>query len=319
MQKKSSLKQVAVVIPSYKVSKSLPAVVRSLGPEVSTIIVVDDSCPDKSGEVLLQQISDPRVILLTNEVNLGVGGATIRGFTYVISEFPQISVVVKVDGDGQMDTSKILELVSPIVDRKYDYAKGNRFIDFESIQEMPKIRVAGNAILSIFSKFSSGYWHILDPNNGFLAISTTALRRIPLTKVDKRFFFESDMLFRLNLINARVIDVPMKANYGVEISNLKITSAIFKFLTCHSKNFAKRITYKYFLQGMSVGSIELISGVAFLGFGVIFGLHTWISAKGVPAPTGSIMLSSMTIILGFQMLLAFINYDIARANSDLNP
>jgi hypothetical protein len=152
-----------------------------------------------------------------------------------------------------------------------------------------------------------------------LAISTTALRRIPLTKVDKRFFFESDMLFRLNLINARVIDVPMKANYGVEISNLKITSAIFKFLTCHSKNFAKRITYKYFLQGMSVGSIELISGVAFLGFGVIFGLHTWISAKGVPAPTGSIMLSSMTIILGFQMLLAFINYDIARANSDLNP
>jgi dolichol-phosphate mannosyltransferase len=319
VQKKSSLKQVAVVIPSYKVSKSLPAVVRSLGPEVSTIIVVDDSCPDKSGEVLLQQISDPRVILLTNEVNLGVGGATIRGFTYVISEFPQISVVVKVDGDGQMDTSKILELVSPIVDRKYDYAKGNRFIDFESIQEMPKIRVAGNAILSIFSKFSSGYWHILDPNNGFLAISTTALRRIPLTKVDKRFFFESDMLFRLNLINARVIDVPMKANYGVEISNLKITSAIFKFLTCHSKNFAKRITYKYFLQGMSVGSIELISGVAFLGFGVIFGLHTWISAKGVPAPTGSIMLSSMTIILGFQMLLAFINYDIARANSDLNP
>jgi glycosyltransferase involved in cell wall biosynthesis len=319
VQKKSLLKQIAVVIPSYKVSKSLPAVVQSLGSEISIIIVVDDSCPEKSGEILLKKISDPRVILLTNEINLGVGGATIRGFAHIISEFQQISVVVKVDGDGQMDTSKILELINPIVDGKYDYAKGNRFIDFESIQEMPKIRVLGNAILSIFSKFSSGYWHILDPNNGYLAISTTALRKIPLSKVDKRFFFESDMLFRLNLINARVIDVPMKAKYGDEISNLKIRSTIFKFLTCHSKNFTKRITYKYFLQGMSVGSIELISGIAFLGFGVIFGLHTWINANGVAAPTGSIVLSSMTIILGFQMLLAFINYDIARANSDLSP
>ena len=306
---------IAVVIPSYKVAKSLVGVVRSIGPEVSLIVVVDDACPESSGEHLKGNLDDSRVVVLTNEKNIGVGGATIEGFRYILRNRSDIEYVVKMDGDGQMDASHISSLIQPLFKGRCDYSKGNRFIDFETIQGMPKIRVLGNAVLSVFSKFSSGYWNVLDPNNGFVAITTNSLRRLPLDKIDQRFFFESDMLFRLNMAGAKVLDVPMKAHYGDEVSNLKIYKVLVPFLVGHTKNFLKRVAYRYFLQGMSVASIELFTGTLLLLFGSLFGIKTWIEASGSIAPTGSIVLSSMTIILGMQMLLAFINFDVSSSTN----
>jgi hypothetical protein len=178
---------------------------------------------------------------------------------------------------------------------------------------MPKIRVLGNALLSLLSKLSTGYWGIFDPTNGYTAIHASVAGNLPFAKISNRFFFESDMLFRLNTLRAVVVDIPMSAIYANEVSNLKISKIISEFLGKHSKNFLKRIFYNYYLRDMSLASIELPIGVAMLLFGSIFGVYSWVYAVGTNAatPTGTIMLSVLPILFGLQLTLAFFAQDMA--------
>ena len=302
---------IAVVIPSYKVKKHILGVIESIGPEVSCIYVVDDCCPDESGKFVEDNCKDPRVKVIKNSMNLGVGGAVMVGYQNAIEG--GATVLVKIDGDGQMDSSQIWRLVQPVLQGTADYAKGNRFFNLEKIMAMPKIRIFGNAALSMMTKLSAGYWNIFDPTNGFTAIHSQVAKKLPFDKISKRYFFETDMLFRLNILKALVQDVPMDARYDDEVSNLKISHIIGEFLGKHFINFHKRIFYNYYLRDMSIASIELPLGIAFMLFGVIFGGYHWISSshKGMLASPGTVMLAGMSLLIGIQLILAFLAYDIA--------
>lgn len=304
--------KVAVVIPCYKVKKHILDVINNIGNEVAIIYVVDDKCPELSGEYVQQNCIDPRVKVIFNNENKGVGGAVISG--YLASLEDNVDIVVKLDGDGQMDPSLIGDFINPISKEFADYTKGNRFYDVESLKPMPKIRLFGNTVLSFMTKFSSGYYNIFDPTNGYTAISSFALKKINLDKLSKRYFFESDILFRLNLINAKVVDVPMDAIYEDEESNLHIKKIVFPFLKGHLKNAIKRIIYNYYLRDFSVASIELFSGLLLSMLGVLYGLFGWYRSIFLNelASGGTVMLSALPIILGMQLLLGFIQADIER-------
>src|SRR6185437_2792210 len=185
------------------------------------------------------------------------------------------SVVVKLDGDGQMDPALIPLFVAPILRGSADYVKGNRFYNVEDLRPMPKIRLIGNAGLSFMTKLSSGYWTIFDPTNGYTAISSAVISNLPLHKLQRRYFFESDILFRLSTIQALVFDLPMKPIYEDEESGLHIKEIFFQFLRGNIRNCLKRIIYNYFLRGFSVASLELVVGLVFLIFGLIFGEQRW--------------------------------------------
>lgn len=113
------------------------------------------------------------------------------------------------------------------------------------------------------TKLSSGYWDIFDPTNGYTAVHASVVARMPLDKISRRYFFESDMLFRLNTIRAVVVDVPMDARYGDEVSNLSVRKIVLDFAVRHLRNFGKRIFYNYFLRDLSLASLELVAGVLF--------------------------------------------------------
>lgn len=306
----NQISTVAVVIPSYKVRNHILDVISQIGPEVGRIYVVDDCCPDASGAFVEQHCRDARVTVLRNPQNMGVGGAVMHGYQAALDD--GFDVVVKVDGDGQMDPALIPDFVAPIIAGAADYTKGNRFFDLEEIRAMPKIRLFGNAVLSFITKLSSGYWNIFDPTNGYTAIHTDLIRRLAMKKISRRYFFESDMLFRLNILRAVVVDIPMDAKYGDEVSNLKISKIMGEFLYKHAKNFAKRIFYNYYLRDMSIASIELPIGVAVFSFGCIFGGVQWLHSlsAGVTSSAGTVMLSALPVIIGFQLILAFFSYDI---------
>ena len=301
----------AVIIPSYKVSKHILSVIESIGSEVSRIYVVDDACPEKTGTLVKNQCEDSRVVVIFHEINQGVGGAVMTGYKQAIVD--GYNVLVKLDGDGQMDAMLINELVNPILDGEADYTKGNRFFDLERIHQMPTIRIVGNALLSLMTKFSSGYWNLFDPTNGFTAIHSDVARKLPLSKISNRYFFETDLLFRLNTIRAAVVDVPMDAKYGDETSNLKISKILGEFLTKHVRNSYKRIFYNYYLRDLSIASIELPLGLFMLLFGLIFGSYQWINSThlGVATPPGTVMLAALPVIIGLQFLLSFLAYDIS--------
>lgn len=304
-------KRIGVVIPSYKVRNHILAVIDSMGPEVERIYVIDDCCPDRSGDFVEANCNDPRVVVVRHEQNQGVGGAVLTGYRAAIAD--DVEVIVKVDGDGQMDPALIPDFAAPIFLGEADYTKGNRFFDLEQIHAMPKLRLFGNAGLSFLTKISSGYWDLFDPTNGYTAIHRDVARHLPFDKISRRYFFESDMLFRLNTLRAVAVDVPMHAKYGDEVSNLKISKIFGEFLSKNLRNFAKRIFYNYYLRDMSLASFELPLGAAMLLFGLIYGISHWISGAqtGIAATSGTVMLAAMPVLLGVQLILAFIGYDVS--------
>lgn len=302
---------IAVVIPSYRVTRHILGVIAGIGSEVSRIYVVDDKCPDGSGALVRNSCSDPRVVVIMHEENQGVGGAVMTGYRAAIAD--GMSVIVKVDGDGQMDARLIPLFAAPILRGEADYTKGNRFFDLEQIGAMPPMRLFGNAVLSLMTKLSSGYWDLFDPTNGFTAIHVDAARHLPFNKISRRYFFETDMLFRLNTLQAVVADVPMDASYGDEVSNLKISKIVTEFLLKHVRNFGKRIFYNYYLRNMSLASIELPVGLVLLVSGLVYGAVQWVdsSRAGVETPAGTVMLAALPVLMGLQLLLAFLSNDIA--------
>lgn len=307
----SSDSRVAVVIPCFRVKRHIAGVISAMPSLVWRIYVIDDACPDSSGKFVEENVVDPRVRVVYHSQNQGVGGAVMTGYQIAIADGAH--VIVKVDGDGQMDPTLISLFVEPIIYGEADYTKGNRFFDLEQIREMPPVRLFGNAVLSLMTKLSSGYWNLFDPTNGYTAIHADVCKHLPFEKISRRYFFETDMLFRLNTLRAVVVDVPMDAKYGEEVSNLKISEIAGEFLLKHARNFAKRLFYNYYLRDLSLASIELPIGLAMLIFGSSYGGYYWYwsSQLGVPTPAGTVMLAALPMLMGLQFVLAFVGYDIA--------
>ena len=301
---------IAAVIPCYRVRSHILAVIEGIGPEVSKIYVVDDACPDGSGKFVQKNSKDKRLSFIFHDENQGVGGAVISG--YKAAYVDGADVVVKIDGDGQMDPSLISAIAKPVVEGSADYSKGDRFDSLENLFGMPKVRIFGNAVLSLWAKFSTGYWSMTDPTNGFTAIHRSALAAINLDKIRKSYFFESDILFRLNIANCVVADVPMAAVYGSEKSNMSILKVLFEFPWRHTVNLWKRIFYRYYLREWNVGSFELPLGIFLVVFGAWFGLSSYLSAAaaGLATTAGQVTGSAVALILGVQLLLSFLSYDV---------
>lgn len=303
--------RIAVVIPAFRVSRHVLDVLAGIGPEAWRVYVVDDACPDGSGDLVQARCADPRVRVLRHTANGGVGAAVVTGYRAALADGADI--LVKIDGDGQMDPALLADFVAPIAAGRADYTKGNRFFNLEDLAGMPRARLVGNAGLSFLSKLSSGYWDVFDPTNGYTAIHAAVARALPLDKLSARYFFETDMLFRLNTLRAVVWDVPMRARYGDEVSNLSVWRSVGEFAAKHLRNFGKRIFYNYYLRDVSIASVELPLGLAMAAFGTVYGGYHWIhsASQGVATPAGTVMVAALPILVGLQLLLAFINYDIA--------
>jgi len=306
------MSSIAVVIPCFKVQNKILQVLGKIPKFVNKIYVIDDCCPNKSGILVQENFNDDRIQIIFHTKNQGVGGAMISGYKAALND--KCDIIVKLDGDGQMNPESIPFLIQPILDGVADYVKGNRFFFLEELFLMPRIRLFGNIFLSFLSKFASGYWNIFDPTNGFTAIHGKVLSLIPLDKINKGYLFESDILFRLSLLRACVVDFPMKAHYADETSSLRISKTIFPFFKGYFTHFVKRIFYNYFLKDFSFSSISIIFSIVFLIFGFIFGISSWLHSvqTGILTTPGQVMIAALPLIFGLQFLLSFINFDISN-------
>jgi dolichol-phosphate mannosyltransferase len=299
---------IAVVIPCYREKAYILDVLARIGPEVAAIYVVDDCCPEHTGDLVATECRDDRVRIIRLNINLGVGGAVLAGARLALTDGHRI--VVKIDGDGQMDPALIRRFVRPIEDGAADVTKGNRFYDVDNVRSMPPVRLFGNAALSFLTKLSSGYWTIFDPTNGFIAWDSRILAAIPMEKLASRYFFESDMLFRIGLLRAKVLDIPMAATYGNEVSGLNPGKQLLPFLLGNLRNFLKRIVYNYFLRDFNVGSLEITFGFALCVFGFVYGVLHWGFTE--PATAGRVMIAALPLLTGILLLVSFINYDVQQ-------
>lgn len=293
---------VAVIVPCFNEARHVEQVVRSIPPLVRTIVAVDDASVDGTWEVL-GRIEDARLVRLRHDANQGVGGAVVSGYRQALAA--GADVCVKMDGDGQMSAADLARLVAPVVAGTADYAKGNRFRQLRALSAMPRMRLFGNSALSFLTKLVSGYWSILDPTNGYTAVSAGTLRGIELGSLDRRYFFETSMLVELNIRGARVEDVEMPARYGAEVSKLSVGRAAFGFTPLLVRSLMRRFFWRYLIQDFNALTVCVLAGVPAIVFGVLFGgFHWWQSIRsGIPATAGTTILAALPILLGFQCLL----------------
>ncbi len=304
-----------VVIPCYNVADHIYGVVHSIPDDIDHIVLVNDRSIDNTSQVIKELISnDKRVICCEHSHNQGVGGAMITGFKLALDL--GCEYIFKLDGDGQMDPKYLPKLLEPLVSGKYQFSKGNRFNDFKALKKMPFPRRFGNLFLSFMIKAASGYWSVFDPTNGFFCIKRETLERLSLARIEKRYFFESSLLIELFYTGARIYDVPIPAIYGEEKSNLSEAHSLWTFPFKILKATIRRIILRYFIYDFNIFSIYLVIGAPLLIFGILFGLIKWIQfgSADVPAPTGTVMIATLSVILGVQLLLSVIQYDITSKN-----
>jgi len=301
---------IAVIIPAYKVANKIETVIANIPTFVRTIIVVNDASPDSTKDTL-EKIIDSRIIVLQHDQNQGVGGAMITGYNHALEIGAEI--LVKMDGDDQMDPAKIKDLVNPILNGIADFTKGNRFLHQTQLRSMPFVRRIGNWGLTFMVKAASGYWNIFDPSNGFTAMHAEVWRNINKSRIAKDYFFESSLLTELRYLAAVIQDIYIPARYQDEVSSLSIKKILFSFPIRLIKVTFRRFIYQYYLYNFSFGSLAFIIGMMFVLFGLVWGIIYWLKSieTGIPATTGTVLIAVLPIILGVQLLLQVISQDMA--------
>jgi glycosyltransferase involved in cell wall biosynthesis len=309
--------RVAVVVPAYQAARWIGQTLATIPGWVETIVIVLDGPTDGTAAAVSEAAAaDARIVRIDHPHNRGVGAAMRSGYAHALADGAEI--IAKMDADGQMDPAALASLVLPIALGRADYAKGNRFVHAREIRSMPPARLAGNAALSLITKLSTGYWNLLDPTNGYTAISREALSAIDLEQLDDGYFFETSMLTELSLARAVCVDVAIPARYGAESSHLSLVRSVFEFAAKHARAFLRRLWIRYVVMDFSAVSLLIAIGVPLAAFGIVFGIRSWIhsSATGVPATAGTVMVAAFTTAAGIFGIVQAMIYDILSVPAD---
>ena len=306
----NSKAKIAVVIPAYNVENTIVKVLGGIPKNVSSIIVVNDASRDAT-EARIKSVRDDRITLISHKKNMGVGGALLSGYSCALGKGAQ--VVVKLDGDDQMDPALMPNLIDPILNGQADYTKGNRFLHPVALRSMPPVRKVGNLALTFLTKIASGYWNVFDPANGYTAISAAKLAALDPRRIARNYFFETSMLCELRKLNAVVMDIPMPAIYQNERSSVRLPREFLVFSTSLIARIFDRVFSRYFLYDFTAVSLYLILGILLCLFGGIWGIVKWVHSvqTGVVATTGTVLIAVLPIILGFQLLIQAASLDIS--------
>lgn len=301
--------RIVVVVPCFNVGRHLAAVVERVPRFVDQVIVVDDGSDDDVAKTVAET-GRGRVTVLRHAENLGLARAMQTGLRRALAIGADI--VVKVDGDGQMDPTVMSRLLEPIASGSADLAKGNRFVHRRHLAGMPLRRLAGNVVLSFLAKFASGYWHVFDPTNGYLAIRRELLEEVDLERLGPGFFFEISLLCHANLAGAVVRDVPIAARYGSEPSTLSLTSTTLMFPPLLIRACARRVALQHFLRDFTPVALLLLTGSLLSLVGLWYGTAAWLhhSALHQATPAGTIAVAALPTLAGFHLLLQAFVLDI---------
>jgi dolichol-phosphate mannosyltransferase len=302
-------RRIVVVVPCYNVGDRLQPVLDALPAFVDHIVVVDDGSRIPVA-VAASAGTRERTTTIRHESNRGLARAMATGFRHALEL--SADIVVKVDGDGQMDPIEMPRLVAPILAGQADVAKGNRFLSRRHLSGMPFFRLIGNLVLSFLTKLATGYWNVFDPTNGYVAVRRQVLEDIELDRLGPGYFFETSLLCQAFLAGAVVRDVSMPARYNGESSSLSLARAVFVFPPLLLRACLRRIALQHFVRDFTPVALCLVTGITLTGSGLVYGTSIWRYSASLhqPTPTGTIVLIAMTVLAGFQLLLQAFVLDV---------
>lgn len=238
-------RKINVIVPAYNEKGLILDTLNGMPDFVDTIFVVNDASTDGTAELIHQQAeTDRRVVAIDHTVNEGLGKSLIDG--YVASGESDGDITAVMAGDNQMHPDDLPVLLDRIIDEHYDYVKGNRLLH-RDVHAMPRYRFLGNSVLTILTKFATGYYSLMDPQCGYTAIRNTALRRIPIEDMTRGYGYNADILNMLNIQRFRVADVEVTPVYGREVSKIKLWRYIPKTSWLLVRLFFRRLWKRYII------------------------------------------------------------------------
>ena len=302
-------KTVAVVVPAYDEEKLLPETLAGIPEFVDRIYVVDDASRDGTAE---KAAAEPRGQLIRHETNRGVGAAILTGYRQAIAD--RIDVTCVMAADNQMAPDDLEAIARPVVDGDADYAKANRLVTGEAWQLIPHARYLGNAMLSLLTKIASGYWHVADSQSGFTAISLATLEKLDLDRVYPRYGFPNNMLVHLNVVEARVRDVPSRPVYNVgERSDIRYWRVVPAISWLLLKAFFWRLWQKYVIRDFHPLVFFYVFGIAMFVAGLGLGIaEVVLRILGNPIPPATVVLVALLLLFGSQFTLFAMWFDLER-------
>lgn len=285
--------KIGVVVPAYNEESLIRETIIGIPPYVNRIYIIDDCSIDNTSSIV-ESIRDPRIVLVRNERNMGVGGAISRGYKLALED--GMDIVAVMAGDNQMDPEQLPGLIMPIIEGRADYTKGNRLLNARYREGMSTWRTIGNYMLTLLNMVASGYWHLADPQNGYTAISSKALKVLDLDRLYQRYAFENDILVKLNLYDVKVVNIPIPARYGSERSKIKYTSFIVRTSLYFCSALVWRVWNKYIIKLHPIGLLYLLGAIL-----VILGILMLLGS-----------LNPIAFMLGVLLFLIAITIEIIR-------
>lgn len=308
MYKKLTL---AAVIPAYNEEKLITKTVETLPSFVDKIILINDGSSDNTLNVVKNLAKkNNKIIIIDNKENIGLGSSMVKGFKKALALRTDLICVLA--GDAQCNPSYLSKMADELITNNLDYVKANRFVHLEELKKMPKMRKFGNIIITILTKFSTGYYSIFDSQNGYAVFTRHILKKLSLDMVGKRYDYENTLLTALSIAGARVRDFPVPAVYGEETSTIKVLPTTLRALRVTFTGFWKRIYNKYILINFHPIALFLLSGILLITIGLLAGIFITIerALRGASPSSGTVMLVVLPIIVGFQLLLTALTMDM---------
>jgi glycosyltransferase involved in cell wall biosynthesis len=306
--------KIGVVVLAHNEENHIKDTIETLPDFVDKIYVIDDGSTDKTSEIV-KTLTDQRIHLLPHEINKGPGAALVTGYKAAVKE--EMDVIVKMDGDNQMDPEQLPNLLEPIIEGKADYTKGNRLLSPEYRSGMSKWRFFGNSMLTFLTKIGSGYWQMMDPQNGYTVTSRSVLERISLEPIYPYYGYLNDILVKLNVYGYRVVDIVMPARYGRERSSIKYSKYIVKVSWMLLRDFFWRLKMKYVILSFHPLVLFYMLGIVLAPIGLFGGLFTlyykFVIGGGLFVRGA---LSLLVFIIGVQFLLFAMLFDMQVDNSE---
>jgi glycosyltransferase involved in cell wall biosynthesis len=310
-------KSVGVVVPAYQEEQLLQSTLGGIPDFVDRIYVVDDGSPDGTVErARAAAAGDSRVTVIERGHNDGVGAAVVTGYRQALEDGVDVAVVM--NADNQMDPEDLEHLVTPVALGEVDYAKANRLFTGQAWQLIPHSRYLGNAVLSLWTKVASGYWHVADAQSGYTAIGRRMLGLLDLDHIYPRYGFPNDMLVHLNVWNAKVRDVPSRPIYGVgERSGIQLRKVIPTIWWLLIKRFWWRLWQKYVIRDFHPLVFFYVFGLLSLVLGLGLGIYQIvIKAMGYAATAGVVVLVALLLLFGLLFTLFAMWFDM-ESNKEL--
>ena len=309
-------KSVAVVVPAHDEERLIAETLRGIPAVVDRIFVVDDASGDATAE-RAREVGDPRVEVIAHERNRGVGAAILTGYGRALAERMDVTVVMA--GDNQMDPAELEAIAGPVARGEVDYAKANRLFTGQAWELIPRTRYLGNAVLSLLTKVASGYWHVADSQAGYTAVGLETLEVLDLDRVYTRYGFPNDFLVHLNVVNARVRDVPSRPIYGVgERSGIRLRNVVPRISWLLLKGFFWRLREKYVIRDFHPLVFFYFLGLVMSALGLALGLYVAVERIffGGDITAGTATLVALLLISGSQFTLFAMWFDM-ESNKDL--